>query len=166
MHVLGRKSSRSLRGVFQVKISSKLFSHLSNFSGLPSSEAQWSCVLTTPLELASFMWAWVSKDVGYESGINWIWVSLHQKHRIIPVFVHVPVRACMFVCVCERERKKEKRALRWLHVSRAMRKCVLSVVNNKGADQPAHPRSLISAFLVRCLDSIISLDSIAEIPRP
>ena len=32
--------------------------------------------------------------------------------------------------------------------------------NNKGADQPAHPRSLISAFVVRCLDSIISLVSI------
>ena len=32
--------------------------------------------------------------------------------------------------------------------------------NNKGADQPAHPRSLISAFVVRCLDSIIPLVSI------
>ena len=29
----------------------------------------------------------------------------------------------------------------------------------------AHPRSLISAFVVRCLDSMISLDSIAEISR-
>ena len=28
--------------------------------------------------------------------------------------------------------------------------------NNKGADQPAHPRSLIRTFVVRCLDSIIS----------
>ena len=28
-----------------------------------------------------------------------------------------------------------------------------------------HPRSLISAFVVRCLDSIISLDSTAEISR-
>ena len=37
--------------------------------------------------------------------------------------------------------------------------------NNKGADQSAHPRSLISAFVVRCLDSIICLDSIAEISR-
>ena len=27
--------------------------------------------------------------------------------------------------------------------------------NNKGADQPAHPRILISAFDVRCLDSIL-----------
>ena len=41
----------------------------------------------------------------------------------------------------------------------------MSYANNKGADQPAHPRSLISAFVVRCLDSIISLDSIAKISR-
>ena len=41
--------------------------------------------------------------------------------------------------------------------------CLMSYANNKGADQPAHPRSLISAFVVRCLDSIISLDSISEI---
>ena len=26
--------------------------------------------------------------------------------------------------------------------------------NNNGADQPAHPRSLISTFVVRCIDSI------------
>ena len=43
--------------------------------------------------------------------------------------------------------------------------CLMSYVNNKGADQPAHPHSLISAFVVRCLDSIISLDSIAKISR-
>ena len=41
--------------------------------------------------------------------------------------------------------------------------CLMSYANNKGADQPAHPCSLISAFVVRCLDSIIFLDSIAEI---
>ena len=43
--------------------------------------------------------------------------------------------------------------------------CPMSYVNNKGADQPAHPRSLISAFVVCYLDSIISIDSIAEISR-
>ena len=43
--------------------------------------------------------------------------------------------------------------------------CLMSYANNKGADQPVHPHSLISAFVVRCLDSIISLDSIAEISR-
>ena len=35
--------------------------------------------------------------------------------------------------------------------------------NNKGADQPAHLRSLISTFVVPCLDSIIPLVSISEI---
>ena len=44
-----------------------------------------------------------------------------------------------------------------------MRKHVLPYANNKGADQPAHPRSLISAFVVRCLDSIMSLLAISEI---
>ena len=43
--------------------------------------------------------------------------------------------------------------------------CLTSYANNKGADQPAHPRSLISSFVIRCLDSIISIDSIAEISR-
>ena len=43
--------------------------------------------------------------------------------------------------------------------------CLMSYANNKGADQPAHPRSLISVFVVCCLDSIIYLDSIAEISR-
>ena len=35
--------------------------------------------------------------------------------------------------------------------------------NNKGANQPAHPRSLVSVFVVRCLDSIIPLVSTSEI---
>ena len=39
----------------------------------------------------------------------------------------------------------------------------LPYANNKGADQPAHPRSLISAFVVHWLGSIIPLVSISEI---
>ena len=39
----------------------------------------------------------------------------------------------------------------------------LPYANNKGADRPAHPRSLISAFVVHCLSSIIPLVSISEI---
>ena len=34
--------------------------------------------------------------------------------------------------------------------------CLLWFANNKGADQPAHPRRLISAFVIRVLESIIS----------
>ena len=39
----------------------------------------------------------------------------------------------------------------------------LPYANNKGADQPAHLRSLISTFVVRCPDSILSLVSVSEI---
>ena len=41
--------------------------------------------------------------------------------------------------------------------------CLMSYANNKGADQPAHPRSLISAFIVGCLDSVMSLVSVTKI---
>ena len=37
--------------------------------------------------------------------------------------------------------------------------------NNKDADQPAHPRSLISAFVARCLDSIIPMLATTKISR-
>ena len=33
--------------------------------------------------------------------------------------------------------------------------CLRGFANNIGADQPAHPRSLISAFVIRFLESII-----------
>ena len=35
--------------------------------------------------------------------------------------------------------------------------CLMPFVNNKGADQPAHPCSLISTFVVRCSNSMIWL---------
>ena len=41
--------------------------------------------------------------------------------------------------------------------------CLMSYANNKGADQPPHPRSLISAFVIRCLDSVMSLVSVTKI---
>ena len=43
--------------------------------------------------------------------------------------------------------------------------CLMPYANNNGADQPAHPRSLISTIIVRCLDSIMPLVSISEISR-
>ena len=39
----------------------------------------------------------------------------------------------------------------------------MSYADNKGEDQPAHPRSLISAFVVRCLDSVMSVVSVTKI---
>ena len=40
----------------------------------------------------------------------------------------------------------------------------MSYANQNGADQPAHERSLISAFVVRYLDSVMSLVSVTKIP--
>ena len=39
----------------------------------------------------------------------------------------------------------------------------MSYANKKGADQPAHPRNLTSIFVVRCLDSVMSLVSVTKI---
>ena len=44
-----------------------------------------------------------------------------------------------------------------------MRNLFMIYADNKGADQPAHLRRLISTFVVRCLDSIIPLVSLSEI---
>ena len=40
--------------------------------------------------------------------------------------------------------------------------CLRRFANNKGADQPAQPRSLISPFVIRCLESTISKLTIYE----
>ena len=39
---------------------------------------------------------------------------------------------------------------------RRQKTCLQRFANNTGADQPAHPRSLISTFVIRLLGSIIS----------
>ena len=52
-----------------------------------------------------------------------------------------------------------------LYESHHEKTCLMLYANNKGADQPAHPHSLISAFVVRCLDSIISILAISKISR-
>ena len=36
-----------------------------------------------------------------------------------------------------------------------MKTCLRGFANNKDADQPAHPRSLISAFVIRLLERIL-----------
>ena len=44
-----------------------------------------------------------------------------------------------------------------------MRKRVYAICEQQSADQPAHPCSLITTFVVHCLDSRIPLVSISEI---
>ena len=42
---------------------------------------------------------------------------------------------------------------------------LMPYANNKGADQPVHLRSLISTFVVRCLDSKICILAISKVSR-
>ena len=41
--------------------------------------------------------------------------------------------------------------------------CLRRFANNKGADQHAQPRSLISVFVIRCLESAVSMLAMSEI---
>ena len=43
--------------------------------------------------------------------------------------------------------------------------CCMPYANNKGTDQPEHLHSLISALVVRCLDSIISILALFKVSR-
>ena len=43
--------------------------------------------------------------------------------------------------------------------------CLMPYANNKGADQPAHLRSLISTFVFRCLDSMICILTLSKVSR-
>ena len=58
--------------------------------------------------------------------------------------------------------KRNTRDLRKQHSGKILygpqreKTCLRGFANNTGAEQPAHPRSLISAFVIRFLVSIIS----------
>ena len=51
----------------------------------------------------------------------------------------------------------------WLNWALARENLSSVFVNNKGKDLPAHPRSLISAFVIRVLERIISKLATSEI---
>ena len=53
----------------------------------------------------------------------------------------------------------------FIYEPRPEKTCLMPYANNKDAYQPVHPRSLISAFVVRWLDSITSLVAISEMSR-
>ena len=87
-----------------------------------------------------------------ESWFHFLWTCLNLKYRISFKFKtsFCTLRAVstgLYTCI-------------W---AGPWEMCLISYVNNKGADQPAHPRSLISAFVVRCLDSVMSLVSVTKI---
>ena len=60
---------------------------------------------------------------------------------------------------CQTLRTEQKR------VEMREKTCLILYANNKDADQPAHPPSLISIFTIRCLDSIIPVVGKPEISQ-
>ena len=64
------------------------------------------------------------------------------------------------------EDEKYHNLMSWLIWASSWENLFLLYANNKGADQPAQLRSLISTFVVHYLDNLIPLLAIAEISRP
>ena len=65
---------------------------------------------------------------------------------------------CLFICIKYKNFCRKMWAMPWENL-------FMPYANNKGADRPARPHSLISTFVVRCLDSITSLIVIFEVSR-
>ena len=64
----------------------------------------------------------------------------------------------------ELERQKEERRIsKSRNGPRCKKTCLRGFANNTGSDQPVHPRSLISTFVIRFLESIIRNIATGEI---
>ena len=85
----------------------------------------------------------------------------YLMHTNIPTKPYSKNVHCLLFCICGIwiNCVQKWRAMTWESL-------FMPYANNKGTNQPAHPHRLISAFGVRCLDSIIPLLAIAEISRP
>ena len=112
-----------------------------------------------PLGRASFIWA--------ESTIKWLWrhlqnsigsVSLHGVLSVLLLGYHENIDWAIKLVSKQREVSRNIWATSWENL-------FLPYANNKGADQPAHPCSLISTFVVCCVDSTIPLLAIYDISK-
>ena len=84
--------------------------------------------------------------------------SLGAAHLIRPVWVLCMELSHLISCSAPSPFNREL-----LHLSCIMRKPVYAICEQKDADQPAHLCSLISIFIIRCLDGIMPLVPISEI---
>ena len=84
------------------------------------------------------------------------WLVIHSDNVVPSVFT--------FLCNLK-SNNKELESCAVLYESDHAKTCLTPYANNKGADQFAHPRSLISTFVVRCLDSMICIRAISKVSR-
>ena len=83
---------------------------------------------------------------------------IKQHCSILRIFTAI-ILLKVFTVVCKTSK------LSIIDVSGYAKTCLRPNVNNKGADQPAHPRSLISTFVARCLDSLICILAISKVSK-
>ena len=69
---------------------------------------------------------------------------------------------CKEITGCYRLEQVQTCSVIWA-ATRLEKPCLRGCANNKGADQPAHPHSLINVFVIRFLESIISRLATSEI---
>ena len=67
-----------------------------------------------------------------------------------------PLTVLRMICAYPRIESLPNQSLKcFIYGPRRKKTCLRGFANNTGADQPAHPRSLISAFVIRFLESTI-----------
>ena len=132
----------------------------------------------------SFCWfgrARLNHHAAFEIGKLVHSYRLHaQQHRPMTTITRTTATLPIIMTYCislsctplSTRRKKEKKTrlmkacLIFSHIwATSWENLFMQYANNKGADQPAHPRSLISAFIVRWLDSTIPILAKSEISR-
>ena len=79
-------------------------------------------------------------------------IRVHKTNRILPLQV-----------TKTKDSETFRVSLKCSVIELCHEKLFMPYANNKGTDQPAHPRCLISTFVVRCLDSIIPILAKAKI---
>ena len=126
-------------------------------------------------EKETFHIYWCSEKITFKltRRENWLTVSIVQSKSCNSVNMTLKSRTnqlhVMFLIPYEMERNlvliRGRAKVQFAFEPGLEKMCLMPYANNKGADQPAHPRSLISAFLARCEDRLITLVYISEISR-
>ena len=91
-------------------------------------------------------------------------ILILAKSKISRLFlVSASEQASLSLTGSQTPKDRFSREVAHFYLTRVMRK--MRTTNDKGADQPAHQCSLISTFVVHCLDSIIPKLAISKISR-
>ena len=89
------------------------------------------------------------------------WIKYHIVHFCLSMSTIKNISA-IYVCVARRRPGSLGFNTIWAYTRETL---TFLIAKNKGADQPAHPRSLISAFIIRCLNSKETKSDISQFSK-